>query len=153
MTARHWAYFDTSVLVKRYVKEKGSGPTRRLLQRFLFLSSAIAPVEALSALSRRWACGELMPRDILAIRSRLDKDRAYWELVEVSEPVLRHAEVLVQKTDIRTLDALHIASAIMFQTASGLTIPFITSDTKQRDAAQAMALTVIWVESRSAFGG
>jgi hypothetical protein len=34
----------------------------------------------------------------------------------------------------------------MFQTASGLTIPFITSDAKQRDAAQAMALTVIWVE-------
>ncbi len=145
MTPRHRAYFDTSVLVKRYIKEKGSGPTRRLLQRFRFLSSTIAPVEALSALSRRRACGELTPRDFLAIRSRLDKDRAYWELVEVSEPVLRHAEELVQKTDVRTLDALHIASAIMFQTASGLTIPFITSDAKQRDAAQAMALTVIWV--------
>ena len=47
MTARHWAYFDTSVLVKRYVKEAGSSATRRLLQRFRFLSSAVAPVEAL----------------------------------------------------------------------------------------------------------
>jgi uncharacterized protein len=146
VTARHWAYFDTSVLVKRYVKEEGSGPTRRLLQRFRFLSSAVTPIEALSALSRRRASGELAPRDFLAIRSRLGKDRAYWELVEVSEHVLRYAENLVQKADVRTLDALHIASAVMFQTAAGLTIPFITSDAKQRDAAQAMALTVIWVE-------
>lgn len=146
MTARHWAYFDTSVLVKRYVKEEGSGPTRRLLQRFRFLSSTVTPVEAMSAFSRRRASGELTPRDYLAIRSRLHKDRAYWELVEVGEQVLRQAEDLVQKTDVRTLDALHIASAVMFQGALGLTIPFITSDAKQRNAAQAMALTVIWVE-------
>lgn len=146
MTARHWAYFDTSVLVKRYVKEAGSGPTRRLLQRFQFLSSAVAPVEAMSALSRRRASGELTLRDFLAIRSRWHKDRAYWELVEVGEHVLRQAEDLVQKTGVRTLDALHIASAIMFQAASGLTIPFITSDAKQRDAAQATGLTVIWVD-------
>ena len=64
----------------------------------------------------------------------------------MGEHVLRQAEELVQKTDVRTLDALHIASAMMFQAASGLTVPFITSDAKQRDAAQAMALTVIWVE-------
>ncbi|MDZ4857336.1 MAG: PIN domain-containing protein [Nitrospirota bacterium] len=76
----------------------------------------------------------------------MGKDRAYWELVEVSEHVLRHAEELVQKADVRTLDALHIASAIMFHTASGLATPFITSDAKQRDAAQATGLTVIWVD-------
>jgi hypothetical protein len=64
----------------------------------------------------------------------------------MSEHVLRRAEELVQKTDVRTLDALHITSAIMFQTASGLATPFITSNAKQRDAAQAMGLTVIWVD-------
>ena len=119
MTTRHWAYFDTSVLVKRYVKEAGLSATRRLLQRFRFLSSAVAPVEALSALSRRRACGELTPRDFFAIRSRLHKDRAYWELVEVSEHVLRQAEALVQKTDVRTLDALHIASAVCSKPPQG----------------------------------
>jgi hypothetical protein len=34
----------------------------------------------------------------------------------------------------------------MFQAASGLTIPFITGDATQSDAAQATGLTVIWVE-------
>jgi hypothetical protein len=34
----------------------------------------------------------------------------------------------------------------MFQAASGLTIPFITSHATQRNAAQATGLTIIWVE-------
>ena len=146
MTASRWAYFDTSVLVKRYVKEHGSTTARRLLQRYRFLSSAVAPVEALSALSRRQTSGEVTHRDFLAIRSRLHKDRAYWELVEVGAIVLSQAEELVQKTGLRTLDALHVASALTFQASSGLTIPFVTADIRQRDAADTLALNLIWVE-------
>jgi predicted nucleic acid-binding protein len=146
VTPRRWAYFDTSALVKRYVKEAGSSATRRLLQRFRLLSSAVTPVEVMSALSRRRTAGELTAKDFLAIRARVLKDRAYWEPVEVGVDVLQRVEGLVQKTDIRTLDALHVASAMIFQGASGLMIPFITSDAKQRDAAHAMALTVIWVD-------
>lgn len=146
MTAARWAYFDTSVLVKRYVKEEGSAVARRLLQRYRFLSSAIAPVELMSALSRRRAAEELTPRDFLAIRSRLHKDRSYWELVEVGAIVLSQAEELVQKTGLRTLDAVHVASALTFQAASGLTIPFITADVRQRDAAERLALSLVWVE-------
>lgn len=146
MTAARWAYFDTSVLVKRYVKEEGSAVARRLLQRYRFLSSAIAPVEVLSALSRRRTSGEVAPRDFLAIRSRLHKDRSYWELVEVGAIVLSQAEEVVQKSGLRTLDALHVASALAFQAASGLTIPFITADVRQRDAANNLALNLIWVE-------
>ncbi len=146
MTATRWAYFDTSVLVKRYVKEEGSTTARRLLQRYRFLSSVVAPVEVLSALSRRRTAGELTQRDFLAVRSRLHKDRAYWELVEVGALVLSQAEELVQKTGLRTLDALHVASALTFQSASGLTIPFVTADVRQREAAERLALTLIWVE-------
>lgn len=145
MRSLPWAYFDTSVLVKRYVKEEGSTTARRLLQRYRFLSSAVAPVEVLSAISRRRTSGEINHRDSLAIRARLHKDRAYWELVEVGGIVLSQAEELVQKTGLRTLDALHVASALTFQAASGLTIPFITSDLRQREAADSLALTLIWV--------
>lgn len=146
MTATRWAYFDTSVLVKRYVKEGGSSASGKLFQQYRFLSSALAPVEALSALSRRRTAGEITQRDFLAIRSRLHKDRDYWELVEVGPIVLRQAEELVQKTALRTLDALHIASALAFQAASGLTIPFVTADIRQRDAAESLALNLIWIE-------
>ena len=60
--------------------------------------------------------------------------------------VLSQAEELVQKTGLRTLDALHVASALTFQAASGLTIPFITADVRQRDAAEILALNLIWVK-------
>ena len=146
MTATRLAYFDTSVLVKRYVKERGSTATGKLLQRYRFLSSAIAPVEVLSALSRRRTAGELTQRDFLAIKSRLHKDRAYWELVEVGPIVLSQAEELVQRAGLRTLDALHVASALTFQAASGLTIPFVTADARQRGAAESLALNLIWIE-------
>ncbi len=146
MTATRWAYFDTSVLAKRYVKEEGAAAAKKLLQRYRFLSSAVAPVELLSALGRRRLAGEVMQRDFLSIRSRIQKDRAYWELVEVGPIVLSQAEDIVQKTGLRTLDALHVASALTFQAASGLTIPFITADSKQRQGAEHFALNVIWIE-------
>jgi predicted nucleic acid-binding protein len=104
------------------------------------------PVEAMSALSRRRVSGDLTPRDFLAIRSRLRKDRDYWELVEAGESVLLQAEELVQQANVRTLDAIHLASAMIFKSESRLTIPFITGDTKQRDAAHLLGFTVIWVE-------
>jgi uncharacterized protein len=141
-----WAYFDTSVLLKRYVKEQGSAAARRLLRQYRFLSSTIAPVEILSILSRRCALGELTQRDFVAIRSRFRKDRSYWELVEVGQIVLNQAEDLAHKTGLRTLDALHLASLLTFQVASGLTIPFITADTRQRKAAESLAINLIWVE-------
>lgn len=146
MRQTHWAYFDTSVLVKRYVKEQGSAATRRLLQQYRFLSSAITPIEVLSILSRRRTLGALTQRDFVAIRSRLRKDRSYCELVEIGEIVLNQAEDLAQKTGLRTLDALHVASVLTFQIASGLSIPFITADARQRKAAEVLEMNLIWVE-------
>ncbi|MGH7387624.1 MAG: type II toxin-antitoxin system VapC family toxin, partial [Candidatus Methylomirabilales bacterium] len=61
--AGQWAYFDTSVLVKRYVREPGSRRARVLLRRYRFLSSAIAPLEVISALVRRQSAGELTKRN------------------------------------------------------------------------------------------
>ena len=143
--AGQWAYFDTSVLVKRYVREPGSRRARVLLRRYRFLSSAIAPLEVISALVRRESAGELTKRNFSAILSRLQSDRTYWELVEVTPLVLERGEDLIQATGLRTLDAVHVASALVFQAASGIRIPFVTGDTVQREAAGQMALDVLWV--------
>lgn len=144
--ATTWAYFDTSALAKRYLKEAGSVVVKRALQRYRILSSSVTALEMLSALERRRTTGELADRDALAIRTRMQKDRAYWELVEVGPLVLAEAEAVIQKTGLRTLDALHVASALVVQQTSGLTLPFITADAKQREAAERLALTVMWVE-------
>jgi predicted nucleic acid-binding protein len=89
--------------------------------------------------------GDLAERDLSAILSRMRDDRAYWELIEVSPLVLDKAEELIQRTGLRVLDAIHVASAIIFQTASGIRIPFITADARQRDAARQLTFPVTWV--------
>jgi len=143
--AQEWAYFDTSVLLKNYIEETGSVQTRGLLQRYRFISSVIAPLEVLSALYRRKSTGELDDKALSGILARIREDRLYWKLVEVSSQTLSRAEELIQRTDLRTLDALHVASLMTIQAALGIRIPFITGDRRQRDMAGRLGLDVLWV--------
>lgn len=140
------AYFDTSALIKRYVKERGSETARALLRRFRVLSSAIVTAELMSALGRRRAAGDLGRQALAAILSRLQDDRSSWRLVEVGPPVLSRAEELISTTSLRTLDAIHVASALVFRGGTGLRVPFVTADTRQRSAATGLGLAVMWIE-------
>jgi predicted nucleic acid-binding protein len=145
MSAASWGYFDTSVLAKRYIREEGSPKARLLLRRHRFLSSAIAPLELVSALTRRHLAGELSDKGYGAILQRLKNDREYWELIEVGPEVLGRAEELIRQTGLRTLDALHLASCLMFQSISGMSIPLITADTHQQDAARSLSVQLLSV--------
>lgn len=141
-----FAYFDTSALVKRYVRERGSGRVMSLLGQHELLSSAITPVEVLSALSRKRRDGDLSEENFSVTLSRIQTERVRWELIEVSGVVLSRAEDIIQGTlPMRALDALHVASLITFQAAAGVQAPFITADGRQRDAAEQMKLDVVWV--------
>ena len=139
-----FAYFDTSAVVKRYVLESGSLPVRGWLRRHDFLSSAITPLEILSALGRRKQSGELSEKNFAAAVRRVGSDRARWELIELGGVVLNRAEEIIQQQPMRALDAIHIASALVFQASAGLQIAFVTGDRKQADAAERMGLNVIW---------
>lgn len=141
-----FAYFDTSALVKRYVRERGSAQVGSLLRRSDLLSSAITPVEVLSALWRRKRNGDLSEENLSATLSRVQSDRLRWELVEVGGAVLGRAEEVVQRNvAMRALDAIHVASLMTFQAAAGMRVPFITADSRQRDAATQLGLDVVWV--------
>ena len=143
--ARRRAYFDTSVLVKRYLNEPGSILARSLLRGHQFVSCVLVPLEAYSTLSRLKAAGELSERNFGAILARVGTDRRQWQLVELHAPILARAEEVAEQTQVRTLDALHVASALVFQERSREVLPFVTADERQRQAAQQMGLQVIWV--------
>jgi hypothetical protein len=49
-------------------------------------------------------------------------------LVELGAAVLKGAERLILQTPVRTLDALHIASALVLQVESGAVLRFATAD-------------------------
>jgi uncharacterized protein len=141
-----FAYFDTSALVKRYVRERGSARVVSLLRRHDLLSSAITPVEVLSALCRKKREGDLSEENFSATLSRVQSDRIRWELIEIGGTVLSRAEEIVQETvPVRALDAIHVASLMTFHAASSIQIPFVTGDARQRNAATHLGLDVVWV--------
>ena len=137
------AYFDTSVLVKNYVREAGSSRVRALLTSYEFLSSAITTIELQSALQRRRRQREITQANYNSIVSRLAHDRLYWQLVEVVPQVLSKAEELLKAENVRTLDAIHLASAMIIQDSFPTPLPFISADERQLAAAQNCKLSVI----------
>jgi predicted nucleic acid-binding protein len=141
-----WAYFDTSALVKRYINEVGRRQVLQLLRRHECVASALLPVELRSALRRRVTDGTLEAARVPAILKRVAADRAYWTLVGVGTEVLDAAERLVAVHPLRTLDAIHVASAQVFAagvSASGLM--FVSADKRQTEAAAVTGLATRYI--------
>jgi predicted nucleic acid-binding protein len=146
-----WAYFDTSVVVKRYIEEPGRREAVRLLRRYDFVASSVLPVELRSAFSRRTADGTLDAARVPDIVRRVAADRAYWTLVEVGAEVLTAAETLVATRSLRTLDAIHVASAQIFAARAAIpSMMFVSADRRQTDAAKAVGLAVRLLDSTTA---
>jgi predicted nucleic acid-binding protein len=143
--AAPWAYVDASALVKRYAREPGSIRLVSLLRRSRFLSSAIAPLEILSALSRRRSSGEFSERYFQAAVTRLVADRAHWELIGLTSLILGRAEPMIREHWLLPLDAVHISSALAFHEETSSRLRFVTADPRQRTVAARYGLPVVWV--------
>jgi predicted nucleic acid-binding protein len=142
-----WTYFDTSALVKRYVDELGRREVLQLLRQSECVTSAVLPVEMRNGLRRRVAEGSIDAARLRAILKHVAGDRPYWTLVEVGTDVLAGAETLVAAHPIRTLDAIHVASAQLFAarvSMRGLT--FVSADKRQTETAVAVGLVVRHIE-------
>lgn len=144
MAAAGWAYFDTSALLRRYVRGPGSRRLVSLFRRGRVLSSAIAPLEVMSVLYRRRSA-ELAERELSAVITRMTADRARWELIGATSLVLDRAEALTREQRLLPLDAVHMASALTFRDETGSRLRFVTADSRQRAAAERCGLPVVWV--------
>ena len=81
-----------------------------------------------------------------AVIRRLADDRSGWELVDIESTVLARAESLAHDVVVTTLDAIHIASALVVVEGMIRKGPFVTADARQRIAAERANLQVVWVE-------
>jgi predicted nucleic acid-binding protein len=146
MQAARAAYFDSSVLLKRYVQEQGSERSLVLTRKHLVISAAIAPLEMRSALGRIEIDGELSTKAFKAILKRIQTERERWDLVAISSEILESAERMTVELNIRSLDSIHLACALACQNRLKRSLPFVTADIRQRDAAQHLRLDIISVE-------
>jgi len=137
-----WAYIDTSVLVKRYVREPGTVEAIRLTSGHRVVISAYGLLELTSALHAKHRSGGLSTNGLRTALASAAKERPWWTLVEVTPSVLGRAEDVLRRVTARAADALHIASSLIFQESLGASIPFLTADAKQRAGAETLGLYV-----------
>jgi len=140
-----WVYCDTSAMAKRYVREPGRAALMKALARRRIVSSILMPSELHSAFSRRVREGTLATIALPRLFQRVVCDRAYWTLIETTTDVLADAEALLETQPLRTLDAIHVASARVFQTRMRAPVTFLSADTRQISAAGRVGLTVTFL--------
>ena len=65
--------------------------------------------------------------------------------VRLTDDVLRRTEELLLQSTVRTLDAVHIASALLFQESTGIGLTFVTSDKRQAEFTNDKGLKTVFV--------
>jgi len=122
-------YLDSSAIVKLAVREPESGALRRYVRRRRpLVSSALAVTEVTRA---------LLPLGREAVERGLEV-LARIELARVSDRVLRAAGTLLP-AELRSLDAIHLATAQQFGDDLGLVV---TYDTRMSVAAGSLGFSV-----------
>ena len=123
------AYFDASALVKLGVHERESEALVDFLQQPLDCStSPVAYVETTRALRR-----------LKVPQAEIDVLLTGFFLIEPSEDLFRRAG-LVDPLGLRTLDAIHLASALWIDDPE---LQFVTYDDRLARAAEANGLAVV----------
>lgn len=126
------AYIDSSALAKRYVREVGTDLVLKWCEEAdeVILSVISAP-EVISALNRLKRERKLNRRQYAKLKQNLMADIAEATIVPLNAAVIAKAVRCLEDYVLRTLDALHIASA-----SQGGCELFVTGDTRQYQAAQ-----------------
>ena len=104
------AYLDSSVLLRHILL--GKEPIRHALEFPRVVSSALLEIECRRVLHRCRLAGELTDEALTVARERLDKVLAGIDLLEMSRQIKQRA-MDPFPVNVRTLDALHVATALL----------------------------------------
>ncbi len=122
-------YIDSSAIVKLAVTEPESAALRHYLtRRQPLVSSALARTEVARALTPAGSAAVARGHDVLG---RI-------QLLRINNRVLRDAG-LMEPADLRSLDAIHLASAAQLGSSVG---QVVTYDARMADAARAAGWSV-----------
>jgi uncharacterized protein len=126
------AYLDSSALLKLVLPERETVALRAALADWTdWMSSWLSAIECRRAMRRA--------RGSASERARMDHILASCTLIRAEEPALRLAE-MIGSTDLRSLDAIHLACALSI---GDYPDAFITYDDRLASAARALGLNVL----------
>lgn len=129
-------YVDSSALLKLYLDEPDSDDARRMLTADpVLVTSWLTVVEVRRNLGRA-----LTGADLARARAAFEADTDAIALVALDEVAWRVAADIAEELGVRSLDAVHLASAKRLRIP---TLTFCTFDLRQGQAARQLGFTVL----------
>ncbi len=129
-------YLDSSALLKRYIDEPDSADCQRILASDpTWITGRHTWVEVVRNLARLLS-GREQGRLLRAFRD----DWTRVNVVELDRTTVEGAAEIAKTYCVCSLDALHLAAA---QRVGGTSMPFVTYDIRQAQAARAMGMSVL----------
>jgi predicted nucleic acid-binding protein len=136
-------YAESSAILRWLLGHADAGEVQTLLAGAPgVVTSALTSVEVARALQR------LASEGLMSVSDRAQVTRAYaaaarhWKIFGVTDEVLARASTSFPNEPVRTLDAIHLATATLFAEHVG-PIDVLTTDARIRNNAQALGLTAV----------
>lgn len=134
------AYIDASVLLRLVLDQKGR--LREWQEIDLGVASTLVEVECLRTVDRLRLGDALSDGKIAALRAAIYGLVEELDCVEIDRSVLARASQPLS-TGLGTLDAIHLATALLWREASGEAIVMATHDKALGRAARAHGMAVV----------
>ncbi|MXX52707.1 MAG: type II toxin-antitoxin system VapC family toxin [Dehalococcoidia bacterium] len=140
-------YFDTSSLVKAYLREDGSDVIIGLVDNLSGGRISILEItllEAQSTVRRHEREGSISGRAANRILERIDEDAVSSYIVKPFDALVIEEAIRVLDTHpLKTLDALQLAGCLMIGRSMSEPLTFVCADTRLNDAARLEGLVTL----------
>ncbi|MCB4790803.1 MAG: type II toxin-antitoxin system VapC family toxin [Elusimicrobia bacterium] len=133
-------YFDTSALIKKYIKEHGSEVVDSILEKAdIVYVSKITKIECISVIKRLLHDRAINKADYKYLKKEIFTDFNYFSVIEFNEAVESKAMILIDKYQIKLLDSIQLASLLVMKDKIN---EFVACDIKLIEYAKKENVTV-----------
>jgi uncharacterized protein with PIN domain len=135
-------YAETSAVLAWLLDEPAARAVAELLREDQVVTSSLTLIECGRVFLRASARGLLAPDDAARRRARLDIDQAEWAIEPISPAVVERAQASFADDTIRSLDAIHLATAVVLASSVG-TLDVLSLDDRVRTHASTLGFRVL----------
>lgn len=135
-------YAESSAVLAWLLDENSAAEVRRSLAAAdIIVASDLTLIECDRVILRAAAVGELTEAEAADRRAHLTAAASHWQILHVAPEIVERARQPFPGEPIRTLDAIHLASALVGRTAIvGLTL--LSLDDRVRKAGKKLGLDI-----------
>lgn len=136
-------YVESSAILAWLLDESAADEVRRLLAGAeIIITSDLTLIECSRVLIRAVVLGELNETEAAERRAHLTSAAAGWHVLHIASDIIDRAKQPFPEEPIRTLDALHLASALTAR-ATVMELKVLSLDERLRRSARKLGLSLV----------